>query len=415
MSVPRPAPNSSASRSATVGRFRSRRRASRPALRAPDARTASGDRGDGQDDGEDARRAAEAVDERSPASEHRSVPLGQDGVGSCVRTHRECAFALSTPDDVAGARPVRYRCRSDRSLWRSHTVPRVTAAHEQQVRDRIVRAAVERVRREGLPPAPRSQTSSAISGLSVGAIYTYFQSKDELFLQSCDLITGQGLDELATGWRRDDDRGPARDGARVLRRDDRRVRAARPGQVGLVQAWAEADDEPGVREMLVRRREQLVGAGQLLLREGVARGELPGWLDVEGMARGLHRRCSTGCCSSAIEAGDGLPAGRARAPGAAILDLILPSACSRPARAPSAAPGWLAERRSIAADGARPDRPRTDRPRGPRVHAAARAHPDRAVAHPGPLGLLAAHAGRAADPRGARGVPRRPVAARSST
>jgi hypothetical protein len=60
-----------------------------------------------------------------------------------------------------------------------------------------------------------------------------------------------------------------------------------PGQATLVQAWAEADQEPGVREMLVRRREQLVGAGRLLLEEGVQRGELPAWLDVDAFARGF--------------------------------------------------------------------------------------------------------------------------------
>ena len=36
------------------------------------------------------------------------------------------------------------------------------------------------------------------SGLSVGAICTYFNGKDELFRQSCDLISAQGLDGAAT-------------------------------------------------------------------------------------------------------------------------------------------------------------------------------------------------------------------------
>src|SRR5206468_1322008 len=58
-----------------------------------------------------------------------------------------------------------------------------------------------------------------------------------------------------------------------------------PGQVGLVRAWAEAGEEPGVRDMLVRRRERLVGAAQLLIREGMVRGELPDGLDVEPLAR----------------------------------------------------------------------------------------------------------------------------------
>ena len=60
-----------------------------------------------------------------------------------------------------------------------------------------------------------------------------------------------------------------------------------PGQIGLVVAWAQATQEPAVRAMLNRRREQLVGAASLLLHEGVARGELPAWLDVDGFARGF--------------------------------------------------------------------------------------------------------------------------------
>ena len=57
--------------------------------------------------------------------------------------------------------------------------------------------------------------------------------------------------------------------------------------MSLIQAWAEADREPGVREMLAARRERLVGAGQLLLRQGMDSGELPAWLDVDSVTRGL--------------------------------------------------------------------------------------------------------------------------------
>ena len=53
----------------------------------------------------------------------------------------------------------------------------------------------------------------------------------------------------------------------------------------------------------------------------------------------------------------------------------------------------------------RPDRPRPGRPVVDRLHAPARAHPDRPVAHRGPLGLLGAHEGRAGDARGAGALP----------
>lgn len=184
----------------------------------------------------------------------------------------------------------------------SPTMPRISAAHEQQVRDRIIKAAVTVFSEKGYHRATISDVVQR-SGLSVGAIYTHFRNKEELFLQSCDLISGQGLDQLA---------------ARLapLTTSVERLRAAvayyvetidefedAPGQVGLVRAWAEAGEEPGVREMLVRRRERLVGAAQLLLREAIARGELPSWVDVDALARGFMALLD-GLLLQRIEAGD---------------------------------------------------------------------------------------------------------------
>ena len=165
-------------------------------------------------------------------------------------------------------------------------MPRISAAHEQQVRDRIIQAAVAVFAEKGYHRAMISDVVHR-SGLSVGAIYTHFRNKEELFLHSCDQMSSQGLDEMATR-------------LAPLTTSRERLRAAvayyietidefddAPGQVGLVRAWAEAGEEPGVRDMLVRRRERLVGAALLLIREGIARGEIPGWIDVDALARGF--------------------------------------------------------------------------------------------------------------------------------
>jgi AcrR family transcriptional regulator len=165
-------------------------------------------------------------------------------------------------------------------------MPRISAAHEQQVRDRIIQAAVAVFAEKGYHRATISDVVHR-SGLSVGAIYTHFRNKEELFLHSCDQMSSQGLDEMAMR-------------LAPLTTSRERLRAAvayyietidefddAPGQVGLVRAWAEAGEEPGVRDMLVRRRERLVGAALLLIREGIARGEIPGWIDVDALARGF--------------------------------------------------------------------------------------------------------------------------------
>lgn len=226
---------------------------------------------------------------------------------------------------VAGNRRGALRWRSIRSLWsRATTVPRVTAAHEQQVRDRIIRAAVEVFAEKGYHRATIADVV-ARSGLSVGAIYTYFRGKDELFLHSCDLISGQGLDELATRL------APLTTTADRLRTaiayyvETIDAFGDAPGQVGLVRAWAEAGEEPGVREMLVRRREQFVGAGQLLLREGIARGELPDWVDVDGLARGFMALLD-GLLLQRIEAGDGYRPDDSIRRATAVLDVLLAAA-----------------------------------------------------------------------------------------
>jgi hypothetical protein len=74
--------------------------------------------------------------------------------------------------------------------------------------------------------------------------------------------------------------------------------------------------------MLVRRREQFVGAAQLLLREGIARGELPPWIDVDGLARGFMALLD-GLLLQRIEAGDGYRPEEALRRASAVLDVLL--------------------------------------------------------------------------------------------
>ena len=203
-------------------------------------------------------------------------------------------------------------------------MPRISAEHEQQVRERIIRAAVEVFAEKGYHRATIADVVHR-SGLSVGAIYTHFKGKDALFLQSCDIISGQGLDELAVRL------------APLTTTADKLMTASAyyvetidefegaPGQVGLVRAWAEAPDEPDVRAMLARRREQLVGAALMLLHEGVARGELPAWLDVEGYARAFLGLLD-GLLLQRIEAGDGYRPEESVRRTRAVLDVLFAAA-----------------------------------------------------------------------------------------
>jgi TetR/AcrR family transcriptional regulator, transcriptional repressor for nem operon len=213
-------------------------------------------------------------------------------------------------------------------------MPRVSAAHEQQVRDRIVSAAVRVFSDKGYHGSTVADVVRA-SGLSVGAIYTYFPSKEALFLQSCDLLAGRGLEELATRLEpivSTSERLAAAIAYYVETIDDF---DGDPGQVSLVRAWAEADGESGVREMLVRRRERLVGAAMALLQEGIDRGDLPTWLDVDGFARGFTALMD-GLLLQRIEAGPSYRPADPLRRSTAVLDVLLASAAGERPRRPVA-------------------------------------------------------------------------------
>jgi AcrR family transcriptional regulator len=208
-------------------------------------------------------------------------------------------------------------------------MPRVTAAHEQEVRDRIVAAAVRVFSERGFHSATIADVCRE-SGLSVGAIYTYFSSKEQLFRQTCDLIAARGLDELAQRLV-----GATTTAERLSIAIELYVETideyeGAPGQISLVQAWAEADREPSVRAMLSARRERLVGAGQMLLYQGIASGELPVWLDVDAVTRGLLAVLD-GLLLQRIEAGDSYrPADLVRRAQAIVAPMLASAAAPRP-------------------------------------------------------------------------------------
>jgi len=207
-------------------------------------------------------------------------------------------------------------------------VPRVSAAHEQEVRDRILTAALHVFSEKGYHNATIADVVRE-SGLSVGAIYTYFTGKDELIRLSCDQIATQGLDQLAERL------APATSTA------ERMAIAIRlyvesideyedaPGQITLLQAWAEADREPVVRDMLSARRERLVGAGRYILAQGVASGELPAWLDVDAVTRGFLALLD-GLMLQRVEAGGAYRPVELERRAMAILELLLSAGAARP-------------------------------------------------------------------------------------
>jgi AcrR family transcriptional regulator len=80
-------------------------------------------------------------------------------------------------------------------------VPKITPAHEQQRRAQILRAAMFCFARQGYHATSMDDVVRE-AGLSVGAIYSYFPSKEELFLALCDDRSNQTLAYLNDLFRR---------------------------------------------------------------------------------------------------------------------------------------------------------------------------------------------------------------------
>jgi AcrR family transcriptional regulator len=208
-------------------------------------------------------------------------------------------------------------------------MPRVTPAHEQEVRERIVRAATRVFSDRGFHQATMQDIVRA-SGLSVGAIYTYFKSKDELILAGCDLITDQEMTELArrlTPVEGFTERLRIAVGYMFDQIDVQPSALTSPRLLAL--AWAEADTSPAIREMLLRRRREIHGVTLALLQEGIARGEFPAWLDIDAVAAGLGALLD-GVIIQSIEEGAGYRRSVSERRVLAMIELLI-AAASAPA------------------------------------------------------------------------------------
>ncbi|MGH2455460.1 MAG: TetR/AcrR family transcriptional regulator [Candidatus Limnocylindria bacterium] len=159
-------------------------------------------------------------------------------------------------------------------------MPRSTPAHAAEVRRRILEGADRAFQVAGFRGASLPAIA-AESGVSVGLIYRYFASKEELFLAVCQQKTESQLNELATMLAPIDD--PS---ARLRAAIDFFIRSLVEQGWGaiVIQALAEVDRNPRLRDMLIRLSEQERGFAAMFLREAVARGEAPADLDVESMS-----------------------------------------------------------------------------------------------------------------------------------
>jgi AcrR family transcriptional regulator len=161
-------------------------------------------------------------------------------------------------------------------------VPKISAAHEQQRRDQILTAAMACFARQGYHATAMDDVVRE-SGLSVGAIYTYFSSKEDLFLALADARSEQTLAYMSELFRRP---GPMADKSREAidfffqHLSDDFVPLARMG----VEFLSEAAKSERIKQRQQRRFETVRQFYCWLLREAQQHGDVNPEVDVEAAA-----------------------------------------------------------------------------------------------------------------------------------
>jgi AcrR family transcriptional regulator len=159
-------------------------------------------------------------------------------------------------------------------------VPRTSAAHATEMRQRILDGAY----RAMLAGGYRHTTMPAIAAeadVSVGLLYRYFDSKEELYLAMCEGVTQAQLNELAAHLGTIAD--PRARVAEAVRHFVEGLEAEGWGAI-VTTGWAEADVRPALRDILRRRCDQIRAFAAMFLREAMARGEVSADIDVEELS-----------------------------------------------------------------------------------------------------------------------------------
>ena len=159
-------------------------------------------------------------------------------------------------------------------------MPKRPAAHAEAMRAQILDGA----RRAFVAGGFRGTSVPSIAaeaGVSVGLIYRYFPSKEELFLEMCISGTPEELRELAQYL------APIDDPVERLRVAIGSYFDALFDEIGaplVLQALSAAPMDPRIRAALGRRAEDLRAFSASFVRDALARGELDPGVDVDEIA-----------------------------------------------------------------------------------------------------------------------------------
>ena len=154
-------------------------------------------------------------------------------------------------------------------------MPRVTEAHLTARRDQIIDAATARFAVNGFQATGMADVIAA-SGLSAGAVYRYFRSKDELIEAIVDRVLGRAAERFERLLEEESAPEPAEAVATAV---DLVVSIGGAGPVDLtrvaVQAWAEALRNPSVAAVAGNAYATMRGYFVEVARRAQRAGRLP--------------------------------------------------------------------------------------------------------------------------------------------
>ena len=166
-------------------------------------------------------------------------------------------------------------------------MPRVTEAHLTARRDQILDAATERFAANGFQATGMADVIAA-TGLSAGAVYRYFRSKDELIEAIVDRVLGRAAQRFETFLDEEPDPEPARAVATAV---DLISTVAGSGPVDMtrvaVQAWAEALRNPAVGTVARTAYGTMRGYFVEVARRAQRSGRLPAGADPDMLGAAL--------------------------------------------------------------------------------------------------------------------------------
>jgi TetR/AcrR family transcriptional regulator, transcriptional repressor for nem operon len=204
-------------------------------------------------------------------------------------------------------------------------MPRISKEREAAVRARILDAGIRVFEEQGFAGASMSAIAAA-AGMSNGGLYVHFGSKEELYLAAFAAVVADEEQRLL---------GSIQDAGSITERVRLAIdyfvdvavagrsadfRSAGPGF--LLHAWATADESPAIRETLLHRRAQMGMLTRQIVADGIARGEAPPDIDVDGLAGALPSLLD-GLLLQRAERGADFTADEARRQVYAVIDGIL--------------------------------------------------------------------------------------------